>query len=131
MSINAIEEPQVVDIVVYRGSSFNREIKLSEENETTGDLEPAKLSGYSAIAQILDKETDELVAEFQVATLQDDGKIPLYLRRTLTSQIVAGRYVWGVTLVSLQHPDTDTTTILVGEVEVRRGRFIAQASGGA
>jgi len=129
MSISAIEEPQVLDIVVYRGSSFNRTIELSGEDPTTGDLVPTDLSGYMAIGQILDRETDDLVAEFQVAQLQDDGKIPLYLKRSVTSQIDAGRYVWGVTLVSLSTPDTDTTTILVGDVEVRKGRFLSTSGG--
>jgi hypothetical protein len=129
MSISAIEEPQVVDIVVYRGSSFNRTIELEEEDPETGDLVPAKLSGYSGVGQILDRETDALVAEFRTAALEDDGKIPLYLQRSITAQIPAGRYVWGVTLVNDASPDTDTTTILVGDVEVRKGRYVAPSGG--
>ena len=129
MSISAIEEPQVLDIVVYRGSSFNRTIELSGEDPTTGNIVPTDLSGYYAISQIIDRETDGLIPEFQVAELQNDGKIPLYLQRSVTSNIETGTYVWGVTLVSQTTPDTDTTTILVGNVEVRKGRFLAAGGG--
>jgi hypothetical protein len=129
MSISAIEEPQVLDIVVYRGSSFNRTIELSGEDPTNGNIVPTDLSGYSAISQIIDRETDALIAEFQVAQLQSDGKIPLYLQRSVTAKIETGTYVWGVTLVSIATPDTDTTTILVGNVEVRKGRFLAAEGG--
>ncbi len=124
MLLSEITEPQVLDIVIHRGTSFNRVIDVEETNPETGKLEPADLSAYRVVGQIIAKDTDELLVQFMSAELKDDGKIRVWVRVVDSLNLSIGEHVWGLTLINKQHPDSDTTTIIVGEVTVRKGRFV-------
>ncbi len=124
MLFSAIEEPEVVDIVVHRGNSWQRTIELEDEDPATGAFTPTDLTAYTAVGQILDPETDVVLADFLAPELKADGRIPLTLRRADSITLEIGSKVWGLTLVSKEHPDTDTTTIIIGEVRVRKRRYI-------
>ena len=124
MLLSEISEPQVLDIVIYKGTSFNRIIEVEQTNPTTGLLEPADLSAYTAVGQILDKDTDELLVQFMSATLKDDGKIKIWIRVVDSRKLPVAKNVWGLTLINKSHPDSDTTTIIVGDVDARRGKYV-------
>ena len=124
MLLSEITEPQVLDIVVYKGTSFNRVIDVQETDPETGKLRPADLSSYRAVGQILTKDTDELLVQFMSAELKDDGKIKIWIRVADSRKLPLGEQVWGLTLVNKEHPDTDTTTIIVGEVTVNKGKYV-------
>ncbi len=128
MLFSAIEEPEVVDIVVHRGNSWQRTIELEDEDPDTSAFSPTDLTAYTAIGQIIDPETDEVLADFLAPELKADGKIPLTLRRADSITLKVGLKVWGLTLVSKEYPDTDTTTIIIGEVKVRERRYIANGA---
>lgn len=128
MLFSAIEEPEVVDIVVHRGNSWQRILELEDEDPDTSAFSPTDLTAYTAVAQIIDTETDEVLADFIAPELKADGKIPLTLRRSDSINLKVGSKVWGLTLVSKEHPDTDTKTIIIGEVSVRARRYIASGA---
>lgn len=121
MSISAIEEPEVVDITIIRGNSFNRTIEVENDDGT-----PAALSSFRAIGQLLDPETDEILANFTVPDLKDDGKIPIVLKVTDTIGLDPGTYAWALTLVGLDNSDVSTTTIFVGDALVKKVAFQPQ-----
>lgn len=126
MSITAIEEPEVVDITINRGNSFNRTIDLEDD-----DGSPSDLSEFRAIAQLLDPETDEILANFTIPDLVDDGKIPLLLKVTDTCNLNVGTLAWALTLIGKANPDVSTTTIIVGDAEVKKVAFQPQQPTGA
>ncbi len=124
MLLSEITEPETLDIVVYKGTSFNRVIDVQETNPATGKLEPTDLSSYRVIGQILAKDTDELLVQFMSAELKDDGKIKVWIKASDSRTLPVAEHVWGLTLINKEHPDTDTTTIIVGEVNVKKGKFV-------
>ena len=121
MSITAIEEPEVVDITIIRGNSFNRTIELEDDDGSASDL-----SVFRAIGQLLDPETDEILANFTIPTLVDDGRIPVLLKVTDTCNLDPGTYSWALTLVGKENSDVSTTTIIVGDAEVKKVAFQPQ-----
>ena len=117
MPIPYIEEPLSVDIVIYRGNSFNREIEVENADGTVTDL-----SGFDAVGVVVDEETGDVKATFTIPALTSDGRIPILLRVQDTSDLDVGSYIWSLTMVGKVNPDVSTTTIMVGNAEVRRYR---------
>lgn len=115
MSITSIEEPQTVDITISQGNSFNRTIEIENDDGT-----PALLSSFRAVGQILDEEGNKVIATFTIPDLKDDGKIPILLKVTDTINLEVGTFVWALTLVGKENPDVSTTTIIVGDAEVKK-----------
>lgn len=119
MSITALEEPEVVDIVVHRGNSFNRVLEIENEDGT-----PAQLSSYDAVGQIIDNETGELLATFVIPQLQDDGIISLTVKKSDIDALDVGSVCWSLTLIHKTKPDLETITIIVGEVSIRKATYV-------
>jgi len=115
MSITAIDEPQVVDITINKGNSFNRTLEFEDDDGT-----PTKLSGFDGAAYVLDEETGEILATFTIPALSDDGKIPLLLKVSDTEDLDVGTYKWALTLLGKGNPDVSTTTVIVGDAEVKK-----------
>jgi hypothetical protein len=116
MSLSAIEEPEVLDITVVVGNSFNREIELCDDAGA-----PVDLTGKTACAQIYDVEDDRLLAEFTIPALGSDGKIPLILRVSESLKLdCVSSASWSLTVFDTDNPEADTTTILYGKVNVRK-----------
>ncbi len=122
MSITAIEEPEVVDITINKRNSFNRTLEIENDDGT-----PALLSVFTGVAYVLDEETGEILATFTIPALLDDGKIPLLLKVTDTEVLNVGTYKWALTLLGKDNPDVSTTTIIVGDAEVKKVALAAAA----
>jgi len=113
-SITAIEEPQVVDITIVKGNSFNRTIEIEDDDGT-----PTDLSSFDAVGQLWDDESLEVLANFSIPSLGSDGKIPLLLKVSDTSGLKATTAKWSLTLVAKTNPDFSSTTIIVGNAEIK------------
>ena len=115
MPLSAIEEPEVLDITVVVGNSFNREIELCDDAGS-----PVDLTGKGACAQIYDVEDNRLLAEFTIPALGSDGKIPLTLRVSESMKLdCVSTASWALTVFDIDNPESDTTTILIGRVNVK------------
>jgi hypothetical protein len=83
------------NIVIDQGTTFSTVITLADEN---GDA--INLTGYSANSQIRKHYSSSNSQSFSISLGGTLGTVTLSLTSTQTSNLVAGRYVYDVEVVS-------------------------------
>lgn len=83
------------NIVIDQGTTFSTVITLADEN---GDA--INLTGYSANSQIRKHYSSSNSQSFSISLGGTSGTVTLSLTSTQTSNLVAGRYVYDVEVVS-------------------------------
>ena len=98
------------NLVIDQGSTFSTDLTLTDEN---GDV--MALNGYTANSQIRKWYTSTTpAATFAPSINVESGQITLNLTSNQTSNLVAGRYVYDVELVS----NSDVSRIVEGIITV-------------
>jgi len=98
------------NLVIDQGSTFSTDLSLTDEN---GDI--MSLTGYTANSQIRKWYTSTTPAATFTASINvESGQITLNLTSDQTSNLVAGRYVYDVELVS----GSDVSRIVEGIITV-------------
>ena len=98
------------NLVIDQGSTFSTDLTLTDEN---GDV--MALNGYTANSQIRKWYTSTTpAATFATSINVESGQITLNLTSNQTSNLVAGRYVYDVELVS----NSDVSRIVEGIITV-------------
>ena len=98
------------NLVIDQGSTFSTDLTLTDEN---GDV--MVLNGYTANSQIRKWYTSTTpAATFATSINVESGQITLNLTSNQTSNLVAGRYVYDVELVS----NSDVSRIVEGIITV-------------
>jgi hypothetical protein len=98
------------NLVIDQGSTFSTDLTLTDEN---GDV--MVLNGYTANSQIRKWYTSTTpAATFATSINVESGQITLNLTSNQTSNLVAGRYVYDVELVS----GSDVSRIVEGIITV-------------
>lgn len=83
-----------VDLTVYKGQSWNRNLRFQYENGGVYDL-----TGCIARAQIRARENAEaLVAEMITNVVGSEGLVSLALTHQQTGQLLPGVYYWDLKL---------------------------------
>ena len=83
------------NIVIDQGTTFSTVITLADENGDAIDL-----TGYSANSQIRKHYSSSNSQSFSISLGGTLGTVTLSLTSTQTSNLVAGRYVYDVEVVS-------------------------------
>jgi len=83
------------NITVDQGTTFSTTIYLTDDN---GD--PIDLTGYTGRSQMRKHYTSSNSQSFSVSLSNTEGSVSLTLTAVQTANIVAGRYVYDVEVVS-------------------------------
>ena len=98
------------NIVIDQGTTFSTSINLTDDN---GD--PLNLAGYTGRSQMRKHYTSSNSHSFTVTLNEGMGTIELAMTSTQTANIVPGRYVYDVEVVS---PANVVSRVLEGIVTV-------------
>ena len=103
------------NLYLEQGTTFNTTITLDDVYGTVYDL-----SGYTANSQIRKSYYSANTAGVFNVTIPSvsSGQIIISMTASNTANIMPGRYVYDVKLVSSTSPDSDTVRILEGIVEI-------------
>lgn len=98
------------NLIVDQGTDYSTSINLTDSD---GNIVP--LTGYTANAQIRKTYSSSNAINFSIYLESANGVVQLSLTDTQTANIVAGRYVYDVVVVS---PTNVTSRIVEGIVTV-------------
>lgn len=82
------------NLIIDQGSDFHTEINITDEDDN-----PIDLSGYTGVSQLRKHYTSSTSTPF-VVHVDIYGNIQLVMSASTTANLVAGRYVYDVELVS-------------------------------
>lgn len=109
-----------LDLVIDKGSTFERVFTWNTKNPTTGALEPVDLTGYSVRAQMReDYDSPEPFINLTVGNglsiVENEGKITLTIPATLSSNLIEETGKWDLEVAS----GTYVKRLLEGRVKLR------------
>lgn len=114
MSLESITRGATLNLEVTRTNSFYKPLGLTERDGTVIDL-----TGYSGRAQMRDRASNALLAEFDV-TIDDPetGIVVIRLTVTQTTALTLAGGVWDIKLILDADAENNTHTIAGGSVTV-------------
>lgn len=109
-----------LDLIIEKGSTFERVFTWKTKNPTTGALTPVDLSGYSARAMMREEYDSpqpfiSLTTGNGISIDLDTNEITLTISATTTASIIADRGYWDLEMVTGQ----TVIRLLEGKVKIK------------